>query len=98
LGWPTQNKLPHISFLTVFVFTPAKDSQLHHGHPRQFLGSFDLRDHSHILWLCMACYAPGYASMVDSRRTLAIHHTNAKKSNHSVGNPPTPLKQIANGL
>ncbi len=35
--------------------------------------------------------------MVDSRRTFAIHHTNAQKSNHSVGIPPTPVKQISNG-
>jgi len=77
IGLADQNTLPPISFLTVFVFASAKDSQLHYGHPRPFLGSVDLPDHSHILWLCMACYAPGYASMVDSRRTLAIHHTNA---------------------
>jgi len=44
----------------------------------------------------MACYASGYASVVDSRRTVPIHRTYAKKSNHSVSTSRIFLQNITN--
>jgi hypothetical protein len=84
--------IPFLTLLTLPLRSPVRFSSGHHGRrSRPFLGSVDLCDNSHIFWLCMACYAPGYASMVDGRKAFRIYHANATTSNHSVSNSPLPV-------